>query len=104
MAKNPFAKSRKPDAPYAIYRAGDMTWHVLKTYKVAGNEAKDQYARWFVAAKSPMTFGSFELGDTYAVEVRRYGRLVAATLWQARCRDARVARGLWQRIRYRWHD
>jgi hypothetical protein len=26
-----------------------------------------------------MTFGSFELGDTYAVEVRRYGRLVAAT-------------------------
>jgi hypothetical protein len=79
MAKNPFAKSRKPDAPYAIYRAGDMTWHVLKTYKVSGNEAKDQYARWFVAAKSPMTFGSFELGDTYAVEVRRYGRLVAAT-------------------------
>lgn len=78
MAKNPFAKSRKPDAPYAIYRAGDMTWHVLKTYKVAGNEAKDQYARWFVAAKSPMTFGSFELGDTYAVEVRRYGTLVAA--------------------------
>ena len=75
---NPFAKTRKPDAPYAIYRAGDMTWHVLKTYKVAGNEAKDKYARWFVAAKSPMTYGSFELGDTYAVEVQRYGALVAA--------------------------
>lgn len=73
---NPFAKSRKADAPYAIYRAGDMTWHVLKTYKQAKNE--DAYARWFVAAKSAATFGSFDMGDTYAAEVQRYGALVAA--------------------------
>ena len=78
---NPFAKSRKADAPYAIYRAGDMTWHVLKTYKQVQNE--DAYARWFVAAKSDATFGSFELGDTYAIEVKRYGTLVAADpAWQ----------------------
>jgi hypothetical protein len=75
---NPFAKSRPVDQPYAIYRAGDMTWHVCKTYKTPANEAKDQYARWFVWAKSPMTYGDFEGGDTYAAEVRRYGRLVAA--------------------------
>jgi hypothetical protein len=30
---NPFAKSRPVGQPYAIYRAGDMTWHVCKTYK-----------------------------------------------------------------------
>jgi hypothetical protein len=75
---NPFAKSRPADKPYAIYRAGDMTWHVLKTYKTIPNEDKDPYARWFVAAKSAATFGSFELGDTYRRDVIRYGRLVAA--------------------------
>jgi len=58
-----------------------MTCHVLKTYKMVKNE--DTYARWFVAAKSDATFGSFELGDTYALEVKRYGQLVAADpAWQ----------------------
>jgi hypothetical protein len=33
MTKNPFAKSRPATQPYAIYRAGDMVWHVCKTYK-----------------------------------------------------------------------
>ena len=80
---NPFGKSRPANNPYAIYRAGDMTWHVCKTYKAPANEAKDQYARWFVWAKSDATFGSFEGGDTYAQDVKRYGTLVAATpLWQ----------------------
>lgn len=76
MSKNPFSKSRKTETPYAIYRAGDMVWHVLKTYKQVKNE--DTYARWFVAAKSAATWGSFEMGDTYAIEVKRYGQLVAA--------------------------
>jgi hypothetical protein len=34
MAKNPFGKSRPATQPYAIYRAGDMVWHVCKTYKL----------------------------------------------------------------------
>ena len=76
MAKNPFGKSRPADKPYAIYRAGGMVWHVCKTYKLVQNE--DTYARWFVWAQSDATFGSFEGGDTYASEVRRYGTLVAA--------------------------
>jgi hypothetical protein len=33
MAKNPFGKSRPATQPYAIYRAGDLVWHVCKTYK-----------------------------------------------------------------------
>jgi hypothetical protein len=77
---NPFAKSRKTDAPYAIYQGpGGWEWRVLKTYKQPENEAKDQYARWMVAAKSPHTYGDFEMGDTYANEVLTYGRLVACT-------------------------
>lgn len=75
---NPFAKSRPTMRPYAIYRAGDLVWHVVKTYKTPANEKKDPYARWLVAAKSDATFGSFEGGDTYAAEVKRYGQLVAA--------------------------
>ena len=80
---NPFAKSRPTNSPYAIYRAGDMTWHICKTYKQPSSEAKDPYSRWFVWAKSPMTYGDFEGGDTYRNEVMRYGTLVAATpQWQ----------------------
>jgi hypothetical protein len=68
-----------------------MVWHVCKTYKQPKSETGDLYARWFVWAKSPMTYGDFEGGDTYASEVRNYGRrlvrrygtLVAADLeWQ----------------------
>lgn len=76
---NPFSKSRKTDEPYAIYKAIGMEWRVLKTYKQPSSEAKDPYARWFIAAKSDATFGSFELGDTYALDVKGYGVLVAAT-------------------------
>ena len=76
---NPFAKTRQASDPYAVYRAGDLTWHVIKTYKLAKNEAGDPYARWMVAAKSDATFGSFELGDTYARDVRSFGQLIAAT-------------------------
>jgi hypothetical protein len=42
------------------------------------------YARWFVWAKSPMTYGDFEGGDTYAQRgPDATGRLVAADpAWQ----------------------
>ena len=76
---NPFGKSRKIDNPYAIYAAGDIEWRILKTYKMPKSEAKDPYARWMVAARSGATFGGFDMGDTYASEVKSYGRLVAAT-------------------------
>ena len=41
---NPFAKSRPTMRPYAIYRAGDLVWHVVKTYKTPASEKKDPYA------------------------------------------------------------
>lgn len=79
MAKNPFGKSRPQANPYAIYKAGEWTWHICKTYKSPESEAKDAYARWFVWAKSPMTYGDFEGGDTYRSEVLQNARLVACT-------------------------
>jgi hypothetical protein len=32
-------------------------------------EAANPYARWFVAVKSPDTYGSWEYGDTYVSEI-----------------------------------
>jgi len=75
--RNPFGRSRKTNDPYAIYKANGITWYVLKTYKLAKNE--DQFSRWFVAGKSDATFGGFDLGDTYAYQVKAQGVLVAAT-------------------------
>jgi hypothetical protein len=76
---NPFGKSRKIDNPHAIYVARDFEFRILKTYKLAKSEDKDPYARWFVAAKSDNTFGSFEMGDTYRRDIANFARLVAAT-------------------------
>jgi hypothetical protein len=67
MAKNAFAKSRPATQPYAIYRAGDHGLARMQDLQAGPkSETGDMYARWFVWAKSPMTYGDFEGGDTYA--------------------------------------
>lgn len=67
--KNLLAKSRKPEDPYMIFTHADWEWRVLKAYKSRASETKDQYARWFLATKSPNTYGEFELGDGYVKDV-----------------------------------
>jgi hypothetical protein len=64
---NPFAKTRKLHEPYAIFINNQgWQWRVLKTYKQPSSEAKDKFARWYVAAISPY--------DRYAVGVWRHLR------------------------------
>jgi len=63
--KNLLGKARSINDPYAVFRRGDWTWKLLKAYKSPQSEEKDPHARWFVGAKSPATFGSYELGDDY---------------------------------------
>lgn len=78
---NPFEKTRKADTPYAINQVPNgWEWRVLKAYSKPENEVKNKYAWWMVAAKSPHTHGSFEMSDTYAVDVLTYGRLVAGII------------------------
>jgi hypothetical protein len=81
MSKNPFGKTRFISEPYAIYANHQgWKWLVLKTYKKPENEKKDQYARWFVSATSPMMQGGgYEMGDTYARDILSNGYLVEAT-------------------------
>ena len=66
--KNPFGKSNL-EKPHAIYEGygpwGHCVIHVIKTYQHPDNERKNQYARWMVGAKTAMTGGHFDYGDTY---------------------------------------
>jgi len=80
MPRTTFGKTRDQAKPYAIYKnAQGWEWRVLKTYKHSAAEAKDPHARWFVAATSPMMHeGSYEMGDTYAAEIKQHGQLVDA--------------------------
>lgn len=74
--KHLWAKSAPLEKPHAIYRAGDWEWRVLKAWQVDDSKP---YARWFCAVKSPMTYGSYDMGDTYVADVVRYASLVHET-------------------------
>lgn len=71
MGKNECAKTRPVENPYEIWMTpdGQWEWRVLKKYQTPENEAKNPYARWYVAVKSPMTYGSYEYGDTYIQDI-----------------------------------
>lgn len=76
--KNACGKTRKVNDPYEIWinEINGWEWRVLKKYKNPEAEAKDPYARWFCAVKSPATHGSYDLGDVYVSEIRAQARKV----------------------------
>lgn len=74
---NKCGKTRDVEQPYEIWRNGDWEWRVLKKYQTPEKEEKNEYARWFCAVKSPMTYGSWEYGDTYVKDVKQYAMLVS---------------------------
>lgn len=67
--KNSFAKLRKVDDPYEVW-GGIEGWEVrvLKKNQIDDNKP---YASWFVATKSPYTFGSWDYGDMYVSELKK---------------------------------
>jgi len=70
--KNPCRKTRKVDQPYEIYHSNRLPgweWRVLKKYQAEEAETKNPYARWYCAVKSPMTYGSWEYGDSYVKDI-----------------------------------
>jgi hypothetical protein len=74
--KNLLGKTRPQDKPYAIFKGygflGDTEMRLLKTYQRPDKEKTNRHARWFVAVKTDMTYGSFDLGDSY-IEEATYG-------------------------------
>ena len=77
--KNLFGKKTDIDSPYAVYGVGDWEIRVLKTYKHHTNEDINSYDRWFIASKTPHTFGSWEYGDTYISSVVNHFMLIDCT-------------------------
>jgi hypothetical protein len=77
--KNLCAKTRPIDKPYAVYTScllPEWEWRVLKKYQAPEAEAKNPYARWYCAVKSPMTYGSWEYGDTYVKDILQDAKAV----------------------------
>lgn len=66
---NVWAKTRPVNNPYTTFQYGDWEWRVLKAYQSPEKELGNQYARWLTAVRSPYTFGTFELGDTYIHDI-----------------------------------
>jgi len=76
MAKKLTTNQRiKQDKPIEIWEShdGTWTWKVWRKYQKPHNEAKNPYARWFVSAKSPFTYGGWEMGDEYCHEIKKLG-------------------------------
>tara|TARA_R100000742_G_C4276716_1_gene97990 strand:+ start:1178 stop:1477 length:300 start_codon:yes stop_codon:yes gene_type:complete len=71
MGANQFGKCRDVEEPYAVYIDVHKQFEtrVLKTYQTREKEQDNSSARWFVAVKSPYTFGSWEYGDSYVRNV-----------------------------------
>lgn len=74
--KNNCSKTRSIDNPYEVWKSGSWTWKVLKKYQKPSLEAKNPHARWFCAASSPYTNGSYDLGDVYVREIKSQARRV----------------------------
>lgn len=68
-------KTAALEAPHATFKGmgafGPTEYRILKTYKTPKSEAKDPYARWMVAVKTPATYDTFDIGDTYVADLVR---------------------------------
>ncbi|MAH51408.1 hypothetical protein CMI37_36670 [Candidatus Pacearchaeota archaeon] len=79
---NPCGKTRKLEDPYEVWNCRmeigfevlNIEYRVLKKYQSPKKEAENPFARWFTAAKSEATFGSWEYGDTYVRDIVSSGR------------------------------
>ena len=70
--KNLWSKARTIDKPYAEVTTPDgWVYRILKAYQTRKAERSNEYARWLCAVRSPMTFGSWDMGDTYLSDVPR---------------------------------
>lgn len=72
-SKNLCGKTRPVNNPYEVWVSydGQWQWRVLKKYQSPRGESTNPLARWFCAVKSPMTHGTYDMGDVYVSEIKR---------------------------------
>lgn len=85
---NLWGKTRKLNEPYVSVVHNGWEWRILKAYKTRKAEREDRYARWLCAVKSPMTFGSWDMGDAYCNDVPMTAELSAALAERYRLEEA----------------
>lgn len=69
---NKCGKTVKHANAYEVWKGRGWTWLVLKKYQAPEKEKANPYARWLCAVQSPMTYGGFEVGDTYITDITPY--------------------------------
>ena len=82
--KNLCEKTRKTENPYEIWVGHGFEYRVLKKWQADDDKP---YARWFLATKSPYTFGTWELGDRYVAEVKANARKLSEEEMIERLKD-----------------
>tara|TARA_R100001594_G_scaffold39489_1_gene71256 strand:- start:271 stop:540 length:270 start_codon:yes stop_codon:yes gene_type:complete len=88
--KNECGKTRDVNNPYEVWKCRmnfgveggfddilEIEYRVLKKYQSPKGEAENPFARWFTAAKSEATYGSWEYGDTYVRDIVSTGRRIS---------------------------
>ena len=75
--KNLRGKTVKLQDAYEVYQATGWEWRILKHYQTPDKESDNPHARVFCAVKSPMTYGTWEYGDSYLKDITGYGTLVS---------------------------
>ena len=76
--KNLMNKTRKIENPYATFQKGTFVSQVLRAYTTKLPE-ENQHVRFYTAAKSDNTYGSYEYGDVYIKELTDNLELVYAS-------------------------
>tara|TARA_R110002124_G_scaffold228922_1_gene394228 strand:+ start:88 stop:438 length:351 start_codon:yes stop_codon:yes gene_type:complete len=73
--KNLMNKTRTAENPYATFEKGSFVSHVIRAYTTK----QEEFSRWYTVAKSDMSFGQYEIGDTYIKEITDNLELVYAS-------------------------
>ena len=70
----PCFAERPINNPYEVWQldSWEWEWRVLKKWQVNDDEP---YARWFCAVRSPYTHGTWDFGDVYVQDIKKYAIL-----------------------------
>src|SRR2546421_6905555 len=85
-AKNPCARTVKPEEAYEVWQSFDGSWtyFVLKKYQSPEKEEQNPYARWLCMVTSPIT-PKGEYGDVYVSTAKQGTHKIDNPLHRSLC-------------------
>lgn len=82
--KNAWGKRRPFGEPYCTVQSEGWTWKILKAYQARVHEKKNEYARVLCAVYSPLSIGTWDIGDVYLKDIPMSPSLQAALIERER--------------------